>query len=83
MDDVFEMKNIFSETVSYTIKLQPQNKFTSSGTIKINDVTSEDCIQLLIHWNDQDVPKKYNLQLVADHGQETRYYKIIFVEIET
>lgn len=82
-EDLFGMNLIFSETVTYTAKLNRKTQYTANRKIKIEDVADEEeCIEVLIHWNANVEPQEETLRMDASHGQEMRYYKLKFIKNE-
>nr|CAI5825410.1 unnamed protein product [Callosobruchus analis] len=81
LQNTFEPKlvpfmDILQQSIVYTI--QPPKKRFYCENLKIKDVTSEDPVELPIHWNCDSFPSEELVSLVADHGHEVRQYKLMF-----
>nr|CAH7741743.1 unnamed protein product [Callosobruchus chinensis] len=81
LQNTFEPKlvpflKVLQQSVVYTV--QPPKKRFYCENLKVKDVTSEDLVELPIHWNCESFPSEELVMLVADHGQELRQYKLMF-----
>lgn len=52
-------------------------------TVKINDVTSNQTVPLVLHWLDSDRPSSFLLELKGENLKEIRLYRLLFNEEET
>lgn len=68
---------------SATLTVTPDKSFSMAGTtVKIDDVTSNQTVPLVLHWQESGRPNNLLLELKGKNLKEIRLYRLLFSEEE-
>ncbi|CAH1133976.1 unnamed protein product [Ceutorhynchus assimilis] len=73
---------IFNDQNEFNVNSTSKNITLGQKTIKINDVTSEETIPLVLHLDQNSKGRNVSLELVSTNGMEVRYYQLVFPKEE-
>ncbi|XP_060518444.1 cilia and flagella-associated protein 47-like [Cylas formicarius] len=78
-DSLLMSSSIFSDSGVYVVAPDPH--FTSqNATLEVKDVTSEDTMDLVIHWEAELPLVEQILELRNTNNKEVRYYKLVVTQ---